>query len=823
VRLNSVQLTNFRQHADTRIDFDLGLTGIIGPNGAGKSTVLEAIAWALYGHSAARGTRESIRFLRAGARSTVRVELDFELAGHRYRVVRGLSSAELYLDGGTEPIAATITGVSELMQRRLGMTRTEFFYTYFTGQKELNVMAAMSPVERAQFLSRVLGYDRLRTAQGLVRERRKLITAEIAGVRSAMPDESAVERLMADAQLRLRDALTRRAVSEKQRREADAAYAILAPRWDAAQRARDALQQLLGDLRVAENDEAARARDLERLEREVSALDAARRELERLAAELQPLNEILGEYRALEDLAREEGRRQALVEALRVIGDELTLLRERRAAIEHAPELEREMTGQPEARRREIEETTATLEAKRTNWVRDRQEAETKRDALRKQYQEVKAQRDHILDLGEHGVCPTCTRVLGENFRAVLDQLQEQLETIEVDGKYYRDRLEQLEQVPEDIRALDLRRRTLTNELAALERNLARAQIEVRELAQVSHDLGLKQQRFEATRRDLDAIPTGYDAARHAELGTRVAQLAPLNERAARLSAQIDREPELRRERDRVAGEVSQARLRVEGLRARYQETKFSEEDYARVRRDYEEAATAARAAEVAVTAAVADEQAARDAVRNADRAREEMERTREKFTRLEREKRLHEELDRAYTDLRTDLNFQLRPELSELASAFLGELTDDRYTELELDDQYNIIVMEEGTPKPVISGGEEDVSNLVLRLAISQMIAERAGQPFSLLVLDEVFGSLDETRRQNVVELLRRLQDRFEQVILITHIESVREELDHVILVNYDEQTGASRVRSVEPSTPALDELTAAAASMRGAGAGSL
>ena len=84
--------------------------------------------------------------------------------------------------------------------------------------------------------------------------------------------------------------------------------------------------------------------------------------------------------------------------------------------------------------------------------------------------------------------------------------------------------------------------------------------------------------------------------------------------------------------------------------------------------------------------------------------------------------------------------------------------------------------------PKPVISGGEEDLANLVLRLAISEMIAERAGQAFSLLILDEVFGSLDEARRHNVVDLLRRLQDRFEQVILITHIDSVRDGLDRVV-----------------------------------------
>ena len=59
MRLNAIALQNFRQHADTRLAFDSGLTGIIGPNGSGKSTLLEAIAWAIYGNPAARGTRES--------------------------------------------------------------------------------------------------------------------------------------------------------------------------------------------------------------------------------------------------------------------------------------------------------------------------------------------------------------------------------------------------------------------------------------------------------------------------------------------------------------------------------------------------------------------------------------------------------------------------------------------------------------------------------------------------------------------------------------------------------------------------------------------
>src|SRR5206468_3371287 len=132
---------------------------------------------------------------------------------------------------------------------------------------------------------------------------------------------------------------------------------------------------------------------------------------------------------------------------------------------------------------------------------------------------------------------------------------------------------------------------------------------------------------------------------------------------------------------------------------------------------------------------------------------------------------RLHQELDRAFGDLRADLNAAMRPEIAELASGFLADLTDGRYEAVDLTEDYTVTILDDGVPKPVISGGEEDVANLVLRLAISQMIAERAGQPLTLLVLDEIFGSLDESRPQHVVGLLRRLADRFPQVVLITHI----------------------------------------------------
>src|SRR5690348_13271715 len=267
MRLNSLHLSNFRQHVDTRIDFELGITGIIGPNGSGKSTILEAIAWALYGTPAARGTRDTIRWQRAGPRAQVRVELDFELAGHRYFVSRGLNNAELCLDGSSSPIASSTSAVSELLRRRLGMSHDEFFNTYFTGQNDLSVMAAMGPAERAQFLSRVLGYERLRTAQGLAREKRKVLVAEAAGLRSAMPDPEAVRRALDDAKARITDSTRTANELGLQRTAARRAAEELAPRWATMQKDRERSQALATESRVADGECTSIDREVARIER----------------------------------------------------------------------------------------------------------------------------------------------------------------------------------------------------------------------------------------------------------------------------------------------------------------------------------------------------------------------------------------------------------------------------------------------------------------------------------------------------------------------------------------------------------------------------
>jgi exonuclease SbcC len=808
VRINSIRLQNFRQHAETSISFETGLTGIIGANGTGKSTLLEAIAWALYGSSAARGTRESIKFLRAPQRAPVRVELEFELGAHQYRVVRSLTNAELYLDRAAAPIANSTTGVTEVLRRRLGMSREEFFNTYFTGQKELSVMASMGPTDRAAFLSRLLGYERLKVAQEIARDRRKAIVAESTGVRAGMPDPDTVQKAASESRIQLADAAKRLEKSQSKAAETTAGVEKLTPQWEDAQVERDRLQRVDSDLRVAESDEVARKRELERQDRELAELASAQTEMAKLRASIEPLLPVRAELETMDRLAREEGRRQTLARQERDLTSELTAMRERRGQLETAPALEKETTTELKRRRTDFTAAEKKHEAARTEWVRDAQEVSTKIESLKASIADYRHQKELLLKEGENGTCPICSKPLGDHYQEVLSHLEGQIESQTQEEAYLRKRSTQLKVAPKDVNEAEAKKRDAADTVARLEKKLGKIQLGVQELAKIETDLADREAKYAAVVAELAEVPGGYVAERHAELRKQAAELQQLESRVSKLAGAVEREGQLRLDRERSAKALAEVAARLVELRASRAKMAGAEKRFEKVRAAYDAAVALLRTADLDLATAKAKHASAVSAVEVAERAMIDLERAIARLEELNRERRLHEELDRAYADLRTDLNQQLRPEISDRASLLLAELTDGRYDEFELDESYNIVLLEDGLPKQVISGGEQDLANLVLRIAISEMIAERAGQPLSLLILDEVFGSLDESRRTNVVALLRRLHERFEQVIVITHVDLDNPDVEHLIRVSYDKETGTSRVEQAVPSPhAALDD----------------
>ncbi|NIR45655.1 MAG: SMC family ATPase [Gemmatimonadetes bacterium] len=812
MRLLRVTLENFRQHPDTQLELRSGLTGIIGPNGSGKTTILEAIAWAIYGTQAIRGTKDTLRFNRAPGRSLVRAELEFELRGERLRVVRSPKTAELYRSETPEPIAAGTTEVTRQLTRRLGMTRREFYNTYFTGQKQLQVLAGMGPTDRARFLSQVLGYERLRAAQDLVGGQRKVLRGQVEELTRALGDREKLEADREAAEERLKDANAALGAAETRSGEAAAGFADVEPLWTELQEKRERHQDLSGELRILGTRLERVIKDEKETEAELARLADAAGELERLRAEAAPLSALREEESKLRELADAEARRQALTRQLEEQRERVVALSKRIAEQEKNARDRDELKEKLAEQEAECERLEKKREEAAASWQRDKQEVNAQLRILLDQAKELEEQIEGLEKEGPDGTCPTCRRPLGAEYEEVLTLVRNQYEEVVQDGKWYRKREKQLESEPAEVAEARERLARSRQGLERLVSKLADAESALAQTASLKSELGAEEERARKLAGAVAALPDGYDADRHAEVRRGIERLSELEKKITQLETRLERRPQLRSEMAEAQEEERQIRAQIEELEASREGLAFSEEEYREVGAKFEAARVTLEAARLDVERARTELEGARAGAEAARMAEKEHRQLEASITAREKELRLHNDLYRALGELRHELNDRVRPELSEIASVFLAELTDGRYNRLEIGPDYDVVVLDEGDEKPVISGGEEDLANLVLRLAISQMIADRAGQTLSLLIFDEVFGGLDDQRRESVVRLLQRLQDRFEQVILITHIESIRDGMDQVVRVAYEESTGASVVRDESPDAsagePELEDL---------------
>lgn len=796
MRLQKLRLQNFRQHADSTIEFRPGLTGIIGPNGAGKTTILEAIAWAVYGASAARGTNDSIRFARAAPRAKVIVDLTFELNTHEYRITRTLNSAEVYLDNGLNPAATGVGSVTSFMQTRLGMTREEFFNTYFTGQKELQFLAQLGPMDRARFFAQVLGYERLRKAQDIAKGRRREIGAEIDGLKAGLPDPAVLKADREQSELRLKEAKKNvaRVLRTLEKLEKDLAASM--PVWQAAQQARERAQKLTFEIDAVTRESNSAQREVDRAAAELQKVDLAEQNLAALKPQLEELASVTAATEKLEELSRAHARRSVLKQNEERLVKEIQKLDADLKGLLQAPDYLKKAQDELDEIQKVLPTAEAAHETLFRQWQQDLQEKKTELHFMQTTSKDLADQIRRLKTAGDTGTCPVCQKALGSEYATVLEHLEDELAANNTQVKWLLQREKQLTARPETLVHAEEELTRLRAALVKKTEREAKCQKGIEELWRTTEAKQAKEKQLAEERAELAEVADGYDQDEHTRLRNRLAELQQFARQASVHEHEIDgrsmREAEVAAARERHRNLVE----RHKQLQADLKDLGFDEKAFEKLKVAYEKLTAEAHAAQITRAQAHQSLAGAEEALLNVERAEALYEQKREKLVTLESDLRHHNEMDVALARLRSELNARVRPELAELASAFLTEITDGRYNALEIDESYNVLVLEDGEEKPVISGGEEDVANLVLRIAISQMIAERAGQHLSTLFLDEVFASLDIERRDNVIQLLQRLHDRFEQVILITHVETVREGLDHVIRLTYDERTGASVVK---------------------------
>jgi DNA repair exonuclease SbcCD ATPase subunit len=110
---------------------------------------------------------------------------------------------------------------------------------------------------------------------------------------------------------------------------------------------------------------------------------------------------------------------------------------------------------------------------------------------------------------------------------------------------------------------------------------------------------------------------------------------------------------------------------------------------------------------------------------------------------------------------------------ISTVAETLFHKVTKNRYASYQLSNDYEVIInTHQGFVRKLstISGSENDLANLCLRLAIATLRSNKLVGNLGFIILDEISSSFDEERTKQTLEGLLELKDIIPQIINITH-----------------------------------------------------
>lgn len=845
-----LRLKNFMCYRDeATLDFTgINVACISGDNGAGKSALLDGITWALWG----KGRGGSADELMSIGATDMEVDFEFDLGVERFRVRRQrrrkASLLELQVGPATTedgPVAwRAITGdnlasTQALLTKTVGMDYVTFINSAFVLQGRADEFTTSRPADRKQLLADILGLGRYDDLEALARERRR--TSEIAR-RDADRDIERIEAELAQGggkqeELARLSAALIQVDAELERVTQD--LALLRSR-----RAEQELRASMADearRRVAQIDLELMRIDT-RIARDRSALDAAAElistgdSIRQLHQELLAAEAIEGDLNARgrehRRLAAEERELERAIESaaqfqqrqLHAIEQDLRRLRaecEQRPAIEaRQRSLAQQVTAVNEAAEREgalakeLQELDATI-----------RERSSVMELLKQQMDVIKARQAQIAEATAS--CPTCRRPLGDAERErIQSEYQQEGERLAAD---YRDARRMKQGAMERAREIEaqrgqlapvVKRQTLLDrEAGQLEHHLAETERAATLLTSRLEEFGAltkavergefapeERRKLEARQHALSLL--GWDEQAYAAARDRVAALMPQRAKyealaqataaiesiEARVNEELSIRSERINERANEAARETELRASTADLPALVERAELVQGEQGQLSRQVSDL-TRQHGAVLALVTRLADlEVAARDL--GVERKR------------LAGDEAAYRQLADAFgkRGIQAMIIERAIPEVQDEANAILAnmpgstmrvEFRTQRETQKgALVESLDVRIGDEAGERDysMYSGGEAFRVNFAIRVALSKLLTRRAGAKLQTLVIDEGFGTQDERGRDGIVEAIRAVERDFATILIITHINDLKDVFPRQIAI--DKTAQGSRIR---------------------------
>jgi exonuclease SbcC len=786
VILRKLSLTNFRQFRSAELEFLPGLTAIVGPNGSGKTTLVEAISWALYGEQ--RKTKDTIKHLWAED-GKVSVTLSFSIGNKIFEVARTESTASLkeVSDEGELRIAVGLTPVTKASEKLLNLTYEQFKNSFCAEQKQLEFMRFRDGDRAQEQLAKILNYDALRIAAKKSKDEASAAKLELTGIEETLEQTRDMEAQQEQAKASLQASAAALAERKTELAEATRALAELEPKKDLANEA-SRLHQAKATRRILG---LQLKRTLEESESELLALSERKRERDSLAEGASEYAHLEATLKRLQEAKAAAQSRVELEKQLAEIKQQIDGIK---AELEQLPSAD-VASLEKAAAERKIAKDHAEAAARTAEKAWNEQKAEVAQQiALAEQtLRGLESDLERVSAAERAGVCPECGQPLPDGHLPKADHLRDKI------AKEKRT-LAELEAKASSLAVdRDVEIAIEAAKAAAEASDAADEQLSDARLVAEKRDSKQQQAadliaRADAANSRLAGLPTSFDDRQLREVEENRERLRPAYNRFLELGDIEERIEVAEGKRTEAKARFEQEKAEQAADEARLKEIGLSEEQVVEVLQAYSNA----RDHEIRLKAQIEEGEKALAA----DRTKiEQLERTlagiakqKARAQELKDKELLHKELSSGFSELRKILNARMKPTLENYAGEILSQLTDGRYSRIVLDEKtYEPTIRDEGMDKKVISGGEQDIAALALRLGLARYVQEECSQPMSLLILDEVFGSLDPERRQNVLGKLYSLKGMFEQILIISHIESINEMADRCLLIRYDPATHES------------------------------
>ena len=797
--LKKLVLKNFRRFKELELEFPENVIGFIGQNGAGKSTIIEAIGWGLYGTRAARGHKINIRTQGVGPKEVCVVSLVFEVSGTDYHIVRELRGKNAVVEARAysglrpdDPIAVRESGVNELVEKLIGLDYKSFFASIFAKQKDLAALGDMRPEERKVAINKLINIDAVDRVRKLASEKRLAVDNELKGMEAMLRDTAELELRIADLEAKSKNESAAAKMAQDCVNQAIEKLNDSKTRFEKVTRLRDQEAELMAEVGKTDAERCEIVKRLKEIKSELAKVDENRKQLLRMEPDLSRLAE-----------AKE--RKEAL-ELLKVKARQLAKYREDLALQNAQIDDEDKLQQQLEKERIADAEKLAVLDEILHKQKKLKQEEDKLRASLRETSEKLGAiqtagqtarkRKNQIEKLGEDGPCPVCTRPLAEHYNTVSHQFSEEVKTLL--ASYARLKKEQ-DHFDVAI-ALNRDHQDETQKEKDKLAQLAATQEGKRKRFKDAEDRKEKdRKKAQELMDEIAAIgPVSFEENMLQEAHKRYETLHKMHEHALRLRERVERQPELEKQQDERMERSAFLKEKLAGLAAKLDALNYEPDTYHNAKNLYNRDQDALNTARDTLLEAEKAFISVDKDYKNACREMLEHKKHMARISELRSKKNNLASLVDYFGRFRLHLASRLRPSIAARASELLQITTNGRYASLELDSDYNIMLLDRGASFPLqrFSGGEQDLANLCLRIAISQVIAQRKGKPpVQFIVLDEIFGSQDTGRQQQILFALQKLQSQFRQIFIISHIEAIKDVLPVLIQVSMTSENHSKTV----------------------------